>query len=318
MENRNAARVLSTPPRTDTFLNVRLHEPDSYWKTLRIEDLIRFFSNPAKFFLRERLGVELTEPEAQLEDREPFEVDPLSGFKLGSRWLETLKSEASAKAFFAIHRQQGLLPHGGVGVAMVEGIQAKAETVWDAVKPLLKAPTPAEPFIIGIDEFTLTGTIPELYQGALVAYDYGKLNAKRLLRTWFHHLACGAARVDGWSGETHFFCRDAAVHFNKVKDPMQVLRTLLSIYWEGLQTPVWFFPGLSHVAAKALSANESPSNVDEKIKALCRKDNFRSEEVNDPYICKCFGSLKAFDPTFIDVAEKVFAPMLRSVETTSL
>ena len=68
-----AARGL-TGPRAPLgpFIPSGLPEPDESWRTVSVDDLCRFWSHPARYFLNHRLGIHLEEADAVIEEKEPF------------------------------------------------------------------------------------------------------------------------------------------------------------------------------------------------------------------------------------------------------
>ncbi|MGB5063168.1 MAG: exodeoxyribonuclease V subunit gamma, partial [Candidatus Competibacter sp.] len=92
-----------------------LPEPEPALRTVNLEGLIRFFKNPARWLLRERLGIRVKEGEEALETREPFVLDGLENYQLLGQALELYREDRPAAAIEAVLRAGGALPHGQVG-----------------------------------------------------------------------------------------------------------------------------------------------------------------------------------------------------------
>src|SRR5262249_34200829 len=59
-----------------------LPDAGSEWRTVGVDQLADFFRNPARFLLRERLGIRLEESEGVAESREPLILDGLRKYVL--------------------------------------------------------------------------------------------------------------------------------------------------------------------------------------------------------------------------------------------
>ena len=64
------------------LLSGELPEPEPGMRTVTLETLARFFKNPARWLLRERLGIRPEEREDALATREPFVLDGLENLSL--------------------------------------------------------------------------------------------------------------------------------------------------------------------------------------------------------------------------------------------
>ncbi len=70
------------------FITRGLPEPSEEWKTVDVNQLCRFLTNPAKFLLTQRLGIYLEEEEALFDETEPFEVKGLEKYQLEQELVE--------------------------------------------------------------------------------------------------------------------------------------------------------------------------------------------------------------------------------------
>jgi exodeoxyribonuclease V gamma subunit len=76
-----------------------LTEPDDSWKTINITQLLMFYRHPARFLLQQRLGLFLESDEAQLESREPFDLDGLQAWSLRQKLLHYRLNGKLAEAY---------------------------------------------------------------------------------------------------------------------------------------------------------------------------------------------------------------------------
>jgi exodeoxyribonuclease V gamma subunit len=84
--------------------------PPDEWREVTLPQLLRFFDNPARFFLENRLGIRLENIDVPLEEREPFTVGGLEAYSLKQELLEICLKEGDSGEFYAIASRRGILP----------------------------------------------------------------------------------------------------------------------------------------------------------------------------------------------------------------
>ena len=107
---------------------------------LELAELLRFYRQPARYFLNRRLKVWFELEEATIEDSEPFELDGLQHYQLKALLLDAHLTEGESEA--RRHRLQlsGLLPQGVVrqpaagGDRRRDGQAGGAAAPWDGDK----------------------------------------------------------------------------------------------------------------------------------------------------------------------------------------
>src|SRR5690606_15067414 len=103
-----------------------LPEPEEDFKTVEVRHLVRFFRNPAEYFLRERLGLRLPGDEPMLEDSEVFSVGHLDAYGLKQ---EAVRGLLEQRNLIGWQRFQALgkVPLGAPGLAVCHGIKGEAD-----------------------------------------------------------------------------------------------------------------------------------------------------------------------------------------------
>src|SRR5690606_34269147 len=97
-----------------------LPAPEPEWHTLTTAQLARFFPHPARYLLRERLGILLEEADGLIAAHEPFELDRAGRNDIRA-WLHDMAlAEADAGRAAAALRAGGYLPVGKLGEVMVQ------------------------------------------------------------------------------------------------------------------------------------------------------------------------------------------------------
>jgi exodeoxyribonuclease V gamma subunit len=289
-----AAGIVSGEPRLEAppFFEKGLSEPGKEWREVDMARLVEFFSHPAKFFVRHRLGIELPRDREKTEDREPFDLHSLDRYSLEQQLLDDALDGADPKSALDWVRASGVLPSGGIGGVIFDELCGKVTEFADTIRQEVEEKAqPASVISAEIGDFTLSGRIDRVRGDTLLHYRLTRLKTKDFVRIWIEHLARNLteekpALLFGREGE-----EIAGYTFPPVKNAREVLSDLLAIYWGGLRAPVRLFPRSSwtfvdkivagkdrgrarYLAKKEWSSNES----DEKSRG----------EGDDPYIKLAF------------------------------
>jgi exodeoxyribonuclease V gamma subunit len=311
--NAAASRNLGKPPHSPPPLFEQpLPDPVAEARNVGLAALIRFFSNPAGYFVRHRLGIRLDTDEDALVDIEPFAVAGLERYQIKQELVSCAldKNPANPAAFFA----RGLLPLGEIGVASFHTLDRAAGEFFKKLEPVLQGSKPGEPLPVDLrlGAFSISGLIEPLYGGRLVQYRCATLKPKDWLRAWINHLAWCAASP-GAANETLLVGEDQCVRFSPVADAPGLLATLLEIYWRGLVSPLPFFPESAFIYADAKirpSARAKTSPI-QKARAKWNGSEFTGcGEKTDAYMAFCFTTLDPLDDAFACLAVEVLGPML--------
>jgi len=260
------------------FFDAELPEPGESFRTLKLESLIRFLCNPARYFLTERLELSLPEEAEVLPDTEPFDVAGLEGYRLDQTLPQGLSAGQTPASILARLRGAGILPHGAPGELLLDERLAAAEHF---AQRLQDYPTPeAEPIEVdlALADFRLQGQIRNPHATGLVDYRFGRLNAKdRLLR------------------------------LVPVPDAESLLADLLALYQQELTRPLAFFPE----SALAWLEHGYGSGFDH---AWCGRYN-SAPEWDQLARRIAFRGREPIGEEFEQIAQRILGPMLERSET---
>ncbi|WP_022663820.1 exodeoxyribonuclease V subunit gamma [Desulfospira joergensenii] len=316
-------------------------------QSLSLEDLVRFFRNPAQIFVRQSLGLELPIPgEADL-DRESFQISGLERFSLGSRILETGifeetydPADPGIKELYSFFRARGDLPLGRKG-------KTEFMDVLGQVRPLAEAAASLGPKVrmdpVSVDlnllGIRVTGRIPDLYSDGektvRFVTGFGRLNPARLLSFWIHHLALNLALEPGQNpAETRAVGRDPQgkkeVIVCTIK-PMgetagPLLENLVRFYLTGRESFFPFFCNTCFSLVKALEEKKYANDPESLEHALYRSRSawfnayHQTGDGTDPYVRLCLGDHDPFDSVQTLVASQIpetatalFQPLLENL-----
>jgi exodeoxyribonuclease V gamma subunit len=153
---------------------------------------VRFWKGPARYLLRERLGLRLDEREELVESREPLVLDGLGRWTLRARLLEWRLAGHPLAAALPVMRAAGLLPHGRVGEVVFGRTCAEVEQLAVRVEGA-RAGAPLAPLAVDLDLglVRLRGTLGDVTRTGLVTVRVGKVRAKDRVALWIRHLVLG-------------------------------------------------------------------------------------------------------------------------------
>lgn len=296
---------------TAPFIVAPLPTPEEEGRDVTLADLADFLGNPARHFLRRRLGIHLERSEDSLEESEPFLLGPLEKYQIDQEIVAALLEGRDLDAQQALLRGQGVLPPGRLGI---ETYREHVEAVrpFAAVVQVAGAGEPLPPLELDLElaGFRLTGRLPRIRPSGLFYYRYAKVKAKDRLRGWVEHLALGCAASEGYPLTTTIFGSDLIVNFAPAEGSRDILAHLLSLYRRGMSAPLRFFPETSLEYMKKAS---DPKKADRAL-ADARKKWRGSEdypgESGDPDNRRCFGDEEPLDGEFENIARMVYGPLL--------
>jgi exodeoxyribonuclease V gamma subunit len=290
------------------FLAHPLAAPTDEWRDVPLIKLLRFFDNPAKFFLENRLGIRLEDVVAPLEEREPFAVDGLDAYNLKKDLLDIVLQGGNAHDYLSVARCRGIIPPARHGEIVFETAVGEVETFARTVQANFGDKISLAPldFELNLSGFRLTGRLDEIWPERMIRYRCAKLKAKDQLRAWIEHLVLNAARKEAYPRETLLIMTNGTNTFNPVQDAAAVLQIFLDIYWQGLTTPLRFFP-----ASAMAYAERQEWNLGRARGKWEDGYNDIPGEGRDPYFRLCFGHVDPFNAEFERIAHALLEPMLQ-------
>jgi exodeoxyribonuclease V gamma subunit len=325
-ESFDAARALSGPRKKPApFISEEIPPPETGLCQVRIEDLCAFFSHPARYLMKKRLGILLDDKALALEEREPFSVAGLELYRLENRILSWLIEGRDPAVLMDLVRSEGILPHGNVGrrffdrtVSQVEDFARRLSTM--TVEPEI-APLEVSLKVSGFD---LTGFISNLNTDGILAYRYARLKASDMIKTWIKHLVLclssppGVRKrsvVVGLSGQGKSGRSWMARYFDEISDPEVAIGGLLEFYREGLRRPLPFSPEVSWTYITARARGLSEKDALERARRKWEGSTMSRGKCEDPYNELCFKETGLLElPAFGEAAVGILGPLVSSME----
>jgi exodeoxyribonuclease V gamma subunit len=321
----NAARALSAPPRKPgPFISEEIPPLETGMHHVRVEDLCSFFSHPARYLLKKRLGVSLEDQALALEEREPFSLEGLDRYWLENRVLAWLLEDRDPAVLMDLVRSEGILPHGNVGRRFFDRTVNNMEDFIRRLRSIIREPlsAPLEVFL-KISGFDLSGFIGSLNSDGILVYRYARLKAADMIKTWIKHLVLCLASppgvrkrsvIAGLSGPGQSGQSWAARYFDETPNPEVVLGDLLGRYREGLRRPLPFSPEVSWTYMSALAGGCSQEDAIERARRKWEGSKMSRGACEDSYNALCFKETGILDlPGFRDAAVEILGPLVSSM-----
>lgn len=299
------------------FISTGLSRPPEEWRSIDIDSLCYFFSNPAKFILEKRLGIYLKDEITVPGEREAFTLNGLERYQVEQNILSSRLSRVDTESFQPVQRAMGQLPCGNVGDLFYRKMSVDIDAFVDKVEHY-RVGRPLDPVCadLKIAGFNITGRLSDIYDRGLIHIRYAKKRPKDLLKSWIYHLVlCLLCRNSDPSSpypqKSLFICKDSTWEFSPVDNSNDILDYLLLLYWNGLSKPVHFFPESSfEYAEKVLIKNRSCQAAAEDARKRWFGSDFNAGESKDQYFSLCFGRTDPIDREFQKIAKEIFAPLL--------
>ena len=261
-------------------------------EVIRLDDLLRFFKSPAKFFAQNSLKISAKRLSEQLDEREPIELDHLARYKVGDKVLSLLIDNFSVEEIQHLLGASGQVPAGTPGTCLVEKLAENINPLAAEIKAIqAENPLGDLPVDQDLGTWRLQGRVGNIYPDAMLRYGYTKFRHDRLLQVWIEHLVLCSA-TGSHPKKSQYICRKSdgpelkKVHFREVGDPETVLKNLLALYTLGQSEPLLFFPKSSSAYWEIISKAEDESE-ETSAKAL---DAARSK-----WIVKDYGTNECLD-----------------------
>lgn len=242
------AAASTHPEKPSPFFSSQLLPPHTeLLQSVTIDDLLRFFKNPARFFMRSRLRTELPDHSGKLETEEPFSISNLGGYQLGGTVLRQLLTAENPESLYRRFEQTGSLPHGTVGNIAFSNLIEQLEPLRASLVPLLTTQKTLDPLLIDltVGTFRLTGSLSELSEHAQIRFRNANVKQTDFLTIWIKHVILNSFKSKDYPLKSILVALDGNWKFPPLSDAAVVLEQLLTYYRAGLANPLPFFPETS-------------------------------------------------------------------------
>lgn len=288
---------------------------------LALEEVVFFFRNPSRFFLRNRLGVALDLPQVEFPGSEPFSLEGLDRYLLGARALEERLAGRPADELFAVLRAEGRLPPGRAGeiefreLWRVAGRMARVLEASGAATGV-----PVERSILSAAGIELAALLPGQGASGVVRTRFARVRAADRLGLWVEHLAfCRRGPSPPPAGFRSLLVGlDQVVRLRPPPDAAAVLDDLVALFREGRRRPIPFFPESSLAFFRRLEEGHPPRAALAFARRIWEGDEDREGESADPWHRRCHGDGDPLGEEFQALSLRVWEPLRRCLEEEML
>jgi exodeoxyribonuclease V gamma subunit len=267
---------------------------------LQLDRLVRFVDHPVRAFLRNRLGLYLSDRTDELVDALPIELDALEKWGVGDRLLQACLAGTGPDVAAAAERARGFLPPGRLADDILGDIAAEVHYLAGAITALGFAPGPADSLDIHLDlpggpgGRGLIGTVADRRGNTSLVCTYSRLAPRHRLGAWVRFLALSAARpeldataITVGRGAGRHPAPQAAILSPLAPTPagrrqlaLEHLAVLVDLYDRGMRTPL---PLACNTSAAWAEARRQGKDTDEAFTRAIEKwddDRFPGERSN--------------------------------------
>lgn len=213
---------------------------ESDFKEISINELLNFYSNPQKWFVRRCLQVYPSTAPSVTEQSELFELDSLENYLIDQELLQHLLQKHDPQFFLKKLQLSGRFPLGKSGVMAyyekVAALESFCEIIGRATGEREAEDVDVE---LQLGTIRLSGTLSNIYRDRVVLYRYSKLKGRDLIRGWLYQVLY--QRALGHSIPTLVVAKDATVEFSGSCSLQPDLNELLNHYLEGNKRPSHLF-----------------------------------------------------------------------------
>lgn len=221
-----------------------------------IADLFAFYRHPQQYFLQKQFGLRLSGIAEDVEEREPFTLNPLDSYSINQQWIEDNLNDTP----FSLQKlqAQGRWLSGIDGQLTFNQQQQLINEFSDLIRQQELGKNKENQAIdIILGDYRLIGNLGHVYENGSLFYRYAKLKGKDFMQAWLHHLIINHTKPQ----KTHLLSKDESLLFTLETDKQNALTALINIYIEGQQQPSAFFTESTFAYIKQM----------EKIKTSKRK-----------------------------------------------
>lgn len=219
--------------------------------TISLASLCRFWNHPVKYFLLNRLGLNLYFMEENLPESELFTLDHLQSYQVNEKILPRVIAGTMSDGVFARLQAEGEFPIAGSGKIVQKQIITQAEELCEKVSLLLTSRLEPVPFEVNVAGYTVTGELSSLDNRGCISFRSAQCNGKDILNLWIHHLILNLIRPRGVDLVSFHVGKDKILSFPPIDQPEHHLEPLLRSFQQGQQEPLHFYPKTSYAWASA-------------------------------------------------------------------
>ncbi len=307
-----------TADKATAFVPQPLPMPDPPWFSLEtplpLPSLLSFLAHPTRYFVRQRLNIQL-EQDTSLDDREPFDLAALSGYKVRDLWMERVLAGQTSEHIEQVLRAQGHLPLGDWGEQWLAQMRSTTSALTSYAGPWLQSQMEPLEFDFNSEGLPLQGRLQQCHSSGLLRLFAGSLRGNRWLQCWAEHLVLNILQpadieqrlhivgiskgeIEAWE-LTPIPTTEALLHLGELLDCLQQCGS----------APVPLFPQSALEYASALGGKKDP--LSQALRTWYNEAAPDQAECRQPYHALVWHQVEnPLDNAFETLTQKIWAPIL--------
>ena len=298
------------------FLNNKLD--DIQETTLKFEDLIFFFKNPAKYFLNKRFGIFLDDDPKSVDEKEPLILSRLEEFFINKELLNHIISDLDPEKYYYNFKIKGELPHGNPGKYCFNNLKNNITGFAQKLHQFVNCERQIVKIDIQLNCVKLIGSLNVFKNKGLVQYRYAKVKAKDFISFWINHLILCSINDEKYIRSSILAGKDDFYRIDIVENSKEILEKLYKLYKKGNTQQIHFFPETSYAYAENFINGNSEQKCISKANNVFQGNDYSEGESFDKYIQLLFKNYNPIDDDFINISKEFFMPLLNKIEKIHL
>ncbi len=259
---------------------------------IEIQDLLRFYRHPQKYFLQQRLNIRLQGIEGDEQEHEPLSIEGMDSYLLNHQWIEAKLQQGNLSLNKL--KAQGRWISGELGVIKFNARDQEIQNFVEKIEAK-NAGISTDPVAIDlyIGSTRLIGSIAYQYSEASLIYRYSPLKGKDFIIAWLQHLILNRQKPH----VTHLISQDNYICFLPEHVQGHELEQFIDYYQQGQSQPDIFFTEAAFAYIKqqqALNSPKSRSSVSAIVKAQ-EALSHTIEQVYEPELQLLYKNLETVD-----------------------
>lgn len=294
--------------------------------TLELDHLIRFYLNPARYFMQHRLKAYLKLQDIEENEDEPFHLDALTRYQLKEALLVAIQ-EHNLDHFIAKLKLSGKYPYGAFGDMEVNELVQQSRIMATGLSQYSNQSMSATNIDLQLEGGRLQAWLQQANRQLYLVYHLGQLSAGKKMNAWLSHLALCA---QGETVETHILSFKNTKSNQLVTHVFEMissdsakahLEQYLSYFRLGDRQPL-VIPARTADAWCAAYLNDKNQDREEEaawqMAVKTYQDDFNDfSDGKDPYWQRFFNDFAAHESLFVEYVKAIWLPMNESLKVKS-
>jgi len=216
-----------------------------------VDDLLLFFRNPQRWFVRNCLEIRLGDDLELVPDSEPFTLNGLENYLLNRELLEGLLAGEDVSVSLEKMQVMARWPLGEPGrIAFAQRVRELEQFALRITAAGMGERCEDLPLELEVCGCRLAGRLGNLHEHGILLCRHGRLDGRELLAGWLHYLLY--LRQTGTPMETIVLGLDGISRFKAGCEEVPDLETMVEVYLDGCRQPssLYIEPGMTWLKKK--------------------------------------------------------------------